>query len=86
LELPLRARGFPARKLDEWRGAGTAKHGNGLRDLRRWKTAAECYEKARDLAVASDDPELITIITLNTSIVAWTRPIEPSALSTRRYR
>jgi len=35
-------------------------------DLRQWKTAAECYEKARDLAVASDDPELITTITLNT--------------------
>ncbi len=35
-------------------------------DLRQWKTAAECYGKARDLAVASDDPELITTITLNT--------------------
>ena len=37
-----------------------------LADLRRWKAAADCYEKARDLAVVSDDPELITIITLNT--------------------
>ncbi len=35
-------------------------------DLRRWKSAADCYEKARDLAVVADDPELITIITLNT--------------------
>ncbi len=37
-----------------------------LADLRRWKEAADCYEVARDLAVASDDLELITIITLNT--------------------
>lgn len=35
-------------------------------DLRRWKEAAECYDAARALAVASDDPELIAIITLNT--------------------
>jgi putative nucleotidyltransferase with HDIG domain len=34
-------------------------------DLRRWKEAAECYRVARDLAVDSNDPELITIITLN---------------------
>lgn len=35
-------------------------------DLRRWKEAAECYDAARALAGASDDPKLIAIITLNT--------------------
>ncbi len=34
-------------------------------DLRRFKEAAECYEAARDLAIDCNDPELITIITLN---------------------
>ena len=61
-----RKAGTPKTKSTNGEARALQNMGMVLADLRRWKEAADCYEVARDLAVASDDLELITIITLNT--------------------